>query len=84
MEMDWTYLKERQNQFYLSRLSMDTTGEEEKGRTKITWRRVLETEMAEKVHSWNTIHQLSKDRYKKKRIIWWHMLHRGMKKASVK
>lgn len=61
---------ERQNQHHLSSPSMDSTREEEKGKTKtITWRIVLEKEMADKGHSWNTIHQLSKDREKWKRIV---------------
>lgn len=34
MEIDWTYLRERQNQHYLPNPSMDTTREEEKVRIK--------------------------------------------------
>eukprot|EP00105_Crassostrea_gigas_P028092 XP_011449634.1 PREDICTED: uncharacterized protein LOC105343837 [Crassostrea gigas] len=44
-------------------------GKRKRGRPRLTWRRVLEKEMAEKGHNWNTIHQLAKDREKWRRIV---------------
>nr|XP_034311348.1 uncharacterized protein LOC117684212 [Crassostrea gigas] len=60
-------LREDRSNITCQALVWTPQGKRKKGRPRLTWRRVLEKEMAEKGHRWNIIHQPAKDRKKWRR-----------------